>query len=314
VKNRFFPEPGGARSPRRARRAVAAAFLFAALFTGLPCAAFEVEVLTHFTDDRGQKVVLKSPVQKIVSLEPSLTETLYIIGQFDKVAGLALSESSPNWPEAAREKVSVGSIRNVSLEMLVAVAPDLVVGSAMSERGLAAAAKLGFATAFISPNSMEQILDVMRGLGKLLGAGEEAGKTADEYERRIAEIRGKAPAQNRTGFFVYSVNPIMVFGGDSLPDEILKLAGIRNPLTRVSFSQPVLSQEEILAADPDYIFLAMGAAAAAREMKSHPFWGRLRAVKNGNLMTPPTEYYLRPSPRVIQGVESFYAFVYGGGP
>jgi iron complex transport system substrate-binding protein len=280
----------------------------------LPCAAFEAQDQTHFTDDRGQKVTLKSPARKIVSLEPSLTETLYIIGQFDKVVGLALSESSPNWPEAVREKPSVGSIRNVSLETIVALAPDLVVGSAMSERGLLAAAKLGFPTAFISPNSTEDILKVMRELGTLLGAREEAGKTADEYRGRIAEIRKKAPARSRTGFFVYSVNPIMVFGGDSLPNEILGLAGIHNPLTRVTFSQPVLSQEEILAADPDYIFLAMGAASASGDMKRHPFWSRLRAVKSGNLMAPPTEYYLRPSPRVIEGIEAFYVFVYGGGP
>ncbi|MDR1933921.1 MAG: ABC transporter substrate-binding protein [Spirochaetales bacterium] len=292
------------------KKILAVFFVFAAL--SRICAAFEASDATHFTDDRGQAVSLKNPVQKIVSLEPALTETLYIIGQFDKVVGLALSESSLNWPEAVKEKTSVGSIRNVSLETLVALEPDLVIGSAMSERGLAAAAKLGIPTAFISPNSLDEILRTMKALGRLLGAEEAARKTADEYALRIEEIRRKAPGQNSTGFFVYAVNPIMIFGGGSLPGEVLNLAGIRNPLAKVSFSRPAISQEEILAADPDYIFLAMGAAASQADLKNHPFWSRLRAVKNGNLMAPPAEYYLRPSPRIVLGVEAFYDFVYGG--
>jgi ABC-type Fe3+-hydroxamate transport system substrate-binding protein len=57
----------------------------------------------------------------------------------------------------------------------------------------------------------------------------------------------------------------------------------------------------------------MAAAASYAEMKSHPFWGRLRAVKNGAVMAPPSEHYLRPSPRVIGGVEAFHTLVYGGG-
>jgi iron complex transport system substrate-binding protein len=273
--------------------------------------ALEVFDSANFIDDRGSRVQLKAPVQKIVSLEPSITETLYIIGQFDKLAGVAMAESSGNWPEAVRDKVSVGSIRNVSLEMVVALEPDIVFGSAMSAGGLGAIAKLGIPTAFLSPNSIDEILKTMTALGKLLGGEEAAKKKAEEYSRSLAEIRRKQPAQTRTGFFVYSVNPIMIFGSDSLPNEVLNLAGIKNPLPRINFAQPTVSPEEILAADPEYIFLAMGAAASYNDIKTHPFWSRLRAVKSGNIMVPPAEYYLRPSPRVIEGVEAFYRFVYG---
>jgi iron complex transport system substrate-binding protein len=290
-------------------------FLFAAcLAAALQFAgALEAPDAATLIDDRGTTVRLSGPVKRIVSLEPSITETLYIIGQEDKLAGVALAEYAGAWPDAVKDKPSVGNIRNVSLETLVSLAPDLVLGSAMSERGLAAASKLGIPSAFISPNSIGDILGVMKALGKLLGGEEKALEAAADYSRRVEEIKGKQPAKAKTGFFVYSVNPIMVFGGDSLPCEILGLAGIRNPLPTVSFSQPIVSAEEILSADPDYVFLAMAAAASYAELKTHPFWGQLRAVKNGNIMVPPVEHYLRPSPRVISGVEAFHAFVYGGG-
>lgn len=289
-------------------------FLFIACLTAALrfSAALEITNAATLIDDRGTTVRLSSPIKRIISLEPSITETLYIIGQEDKLAGVALAERGGAWPEAVKNKPSVGSIRNVSVETVVSLAPDLVLGSAMSERGLAAVSKLGIPTAFISPNSIADILNVMKVLGKLLGGGEKALEAAADYSRRVEEIRKKQPEKAGTGFFVYSVNPIMVFGSDSLPCEILSLAGIRNPLPKVSFSQPIVSAEEILSADPDYVFLAMAAAASYAEMKTHPFWSRLRAVKNGNIMAPPAEHYLRPSPRVIGGVEAFHAFVYGG--
>ncbi|MDR1624919.1 MAG: ABC transporter substrate-binding protein [Spirochaetia bacterium] len=276
-------------------------------------AALEAPDALTLIDDRGTTLRLSRPAKRIISLEPSITETLYIIGQEDKLAAVALAERGSAWPETVKDKPSVGSIRNVSVETLVSLAPDLVLGSAMSERGLAAVSKLGIPTAFISPNSTAEILNMMKVLGRILGGEEKALAAAADYSRRVEEIQKKQPEKAKTGFFVYSVNPIMVFGSDSLPCEILGLAGIRNPLPKVSFSQPIVSAEEILSADPDYVFLAMAAAASYAEMKTHPFWGRLRAVKNGNVMAPPAEHYLRPSPRVIGGVESFYAFVYGGG-
>ncbi|MDR1315518.1 MAG: ABC transporter substrate-binding protein, partial [Spirochaetales bacterium] len=260
-------------------------------------AAFEVMDAVSFSDDRGNTVRLPRPAARIISLEPSITETLYIIGQADKLVGIAVADSASLWPEAVKEKPSVGSIRNVSVETIVSLAPDLVLGSAMSERGLAAVSKLGIPAAFISPNSINDILGVMKGLGKLLGGEEQALKAVADYSGRIGEIRTKQPEKAKTGFFVYSINPIMIFGDDSLPSEILGLAGIRNPLPKVSFAQPIVSAEEVLSADPDYIFLAMAAAASYAEMKTHPFWSRLRAVKDGNIMAPPAEHYLRPSPR-----------------
>jgi iron complex transport system substrate-binding protein len=290
-------------------------FLFAAcLAAALQVSpALEIRDAATLIDDRGTAVRLSRPLKRIISLEPSITETLYIIGLEEKLAGVARAEHGSTWPDAVKEKPSVGSIRNVSVETVVSLAPDLVLGSAMSERGLAAVSKLGIPTAFISPNSIDEILTVMKVLGKLLGGEEKALAAAEDYSRRVDDIRKKQPEKVKTGFFVYSVNPIMIFGGDSLPGEILGLAGIRNPLPKVSFSQPIVSAEEILSSDPDYVFLAMAAAASCAELKTHPFWGRLRAVKNGSIMAPPPEHYLRPSPRVISGVEAIHAFVYGGG-
>jgi iron complex transport system substrate-binding protein len=292
-------------------------FLFAAVLAAVLqfAAAFEVTDAASLTDDRGKTVRLSGAVKRIISLEPSITETLYIIGQEDKLVGVTPVESPQAWPEAVKDKPSVGSIRNVSVETIVSLTPDLVLGSVMSERGLTAVSKLGIPTAFISPNSIDEILQTMKALGKLLGGEEKALGAAADYSRRLEEIRRKQPepGKAKTGIFVYSVNPIMIFGGDSLPCEILGLAGVRNLLQQASFSQPVVSSEEILAADPDYIFLAMAAASSYGEMKTHPFWSQLRAVKNGNIMAPPVEHYLRPSPRVIGGIEVFHNLVYGGG-
>lgn len=262
-------------------------------------------------DDRNALVSFDRPVRRVVSLEPALTETLYVIGCFDKVAGVALSESSENWPEAVGTKAKVGSIRNVSLETVVKLEPDLVLGSFMSEKGLAGIAKLGIKTAYIAPNSCEDILKTMLVLGRVLGNEAEAERKVKEIRSRLAEAERKKPVKAKKGFFLYSVNPIMIFGAGTLPGEILALAGIENPFSRIAAAQPVVSQEEVLAADPDFLFLAMGAASSAKHLKTHPFWGRLRAVREGNVLVPRAEHYLRPSPRVLDGVEVIRSAVYG---
>lgn len=262
-------------------------------------------------DDLEQRIELGS-VDRVISLEPSITEAIYLAGHFDKLVGVARSARSANWPAAVEQLESVGTIRHVNIEKAVDLDPDLVLGSGMSREGLELLAKLGYQTAYIDPKNITDIWNNMIELGELLGDSEQAQAQVAEYKLTVEEIKDQIRVgEQKTAFFLYNINPVMAMGRDTIPNQVLELAGAKNlALDITEDGNPSFSLERLLELDPDFIFLAMRAVSAVEELKNDPVWSQLTAVKNNNVHLPPTEYILRPTPRVIYGIKEINQLVY----
>ena len=263
------------------------------------------------TDDFGHKIKLEK-VETVVSLSPSITEGIYMSGFFNKIIGVVKSSSSSNWPKGIEDKVNVGNINHVNIEKIVELDPDLIIGSGMAKDSVEHLYDLGYKAAFIEFNNIDDILDNMLVYGKLFNDSEKASEKVNELENVITKTKKKIDVENRkTAVFLYNVKPLMAMGNETIPNQVLKLAGLKNVVLDIQASgNPSISIEKLLELDPEYIFLAMRAKSAKKTFADNPIWQQLTAVKNENVYIPPTEHVLRSTPRVIYGIKNINEMVY----
>lgn len=265
------------------------------------------------TDDMNHKIEIKY-VKTIVSLSPSITEALYIAGFFDNIVGVVKSSHSANWPEEVKDKVSVGNIMHVNTEKIIDLDPDIIIGSGMAKDSVEHLYNLGYKAAFVEFKDIEDILNNMLIYGELFNDVEKVEDKVKELKNIIVETENKINIKNRkTAIFLYNVKPLMAMGNETIPNQVLSMAGIRNVVLDIQGKgNPSISMEKLLELDPDYIFLAMRAKSAKKKLATNPIWQQLTAVKKGNVYIPPTEHVLRPTPRVIYGIKSINEMVYTG--
>ncbi len=195
--------------------------------------------------------------EKIVVLDPAAVEMIYLLGAEDKIVGVANLQNSKIWPEDKVEKLtSVGTFSNPSLEKIVALKPDLVLGSYHTSKELEnslIAQKIEVKK--FQGNSVEQIFSNFREIAKLVGRSEEAEKIITEKEKQLAEIKNKIAKSNSTekkGVFIVSPSPLTGFGNNTLPNDIMTIIGIQN-IAGNSDMNAALTPEFILAENPDVI-------------------------------------------------------------
>jgi iron complex transport system substrate-binding protein len=240
---------------------------------------------------------------RIVSLSPSTTEALFAIGAGASVVGRS---RFCDYPPAALALPQVGGYVDPSLEAILALRPDLVVG-ARGPSGPRLAATLGahgVATFFPETESLAQIDEMLRGLGARTGHVADAGRVALALDGQEAAIaRAVAPLPRVRALLVFGVDPIVVAGPHGFPDEMLARAGGANVVTEGS-PYPSLGVERVIVLDPDVILDASvtGGAGTSRITADSPGWREVDAVKRGRVVPLVGEAVLRPGPRIADGL------------
>lgn len=240
---------------------------------------------------------------RVVSLSPSTTEAMFAIGAQASLVGRSRFCDYP--PEAA-SLPQVGGYIDPNYEAILALRPDLVTG-ARGPSGPSVAEKLeakGIATFFPEADSFAQIDAMLLGLGDLTGHRDEARALVSRIDAHAAAIAqvlvGKPKARV---LLVFGLQPIVVAGPKSFPDEMLARAGGVNVVTEGP-TYPTIDMEHLLALDPDVILNAAMAEAHGAEAitKDAPGWSSVRAVKEGRVVAVTDEAVLRPGPRVADGL------------
>jgi iron complex transport system substrate-binding protein len=277
-------------------------------------------------DGEGNEIPLKS-YSRIVALSPGAVETFYLCGGEEALAGIAASSLDPVWPpEKTALLRSVGSPARPSLEEVIVLEPDLVIGSVMNIAFVADLRARGIPAIVHSAESLEDIFYSSRMIGVLCGRTEEASALVAEKRQSLeglaAERRGK-PLPLK-GAFLYSVNPVMAFAPDSLAGDILAVLGVENIAADPSDSpgagrnaalgsaaQPILSPEYLLAANPDFLFGAIFIPKAEDILWANQTIPLTRAGREGNISIIPSSLLLRPSPRIVDSLPELYEKITG---
>ena len=256
-------------------------------------------------DETGRRITVPERPEHLVSLAPSITETLYALGLGGEIVGDTDYCDYP--PEAAR-KPHVGAVLNPSLEKIVALKPDLVIGSAEANRRETAAqvSKLGIPLYGLSDRTMMDVLKSIRDLGQLLACPDRAAALATALDERIATVEKRVSAAPKPRvLFVTWYEPLITVGRDNFIADVIRRAGGVPITDDLSGEWPRLGLEAVLARHPDVILVPQSQSFSPTldKFRALPGWRSLAAVKAGRVYWVP-DTIIHPSPRLVDALEA----------
>lgn len=253
-------------------------------------------------NDENAKKGENKKYNRIVVLDSATVEMIYMLGAEDKIVGVANLERSKVWPEEKVAKLeSVGTFMKPSLEKIIALKPDLVIMSALTGEELNNGLKSNnIESKRIQANSIEEIFTNFLEVAKMLGKESEANKIIAEKRAKLEEIK-KMAAINKKGLFVMSASPLMVFGNDNLPNDIMKLLNIKNIAENQKGRNPIVTPEFIIKENPDMIITLL--PNPSQIVATNPQLKNVNAIKNNKFIVVNSSQILRGSPRTIDQIE-----------
>ena len=253
-------------------------------------------------NDENAKKGENKKYNRIVVLDPATVEMIYMLGAEDKIVGVANLERSKVWPEEKVAKLeSVGTFTKPSLERIITLKPDLVITSALTDDNLNNGLKSNNIEAKrIQANSIEEIFTNFMEVAKMLGKENEANKIIAEKKAKLEEIK-KIATGNKKGLFVMSASPLMVFGNDNLPNDIMKLLNIKNIAENQKGRNPIVTPEFIIKENPDIIITLL--PNPSQIVATNPQLKNVNAIKNSKFIVVNSSQILRGSPRTIDQIE-----------
>lgn len=261
------------------------------------------EQVVTVTDSRGITLSLRSYPQRIVSLSPNITETIFALGGSDRLVGIT---DYCDYPEATRDIPTVGDLLTPNVERIVALEPDLVIISNLGQlQTIEAIERTGIPVSFIDePESMEGTYEIITKTGLLIGKAEEAQLLIESMQKTMADISGIASEPHPTVYYVAGFGEWGDFTatGDTFIHDIITRAGgdnIASDAVNWSFQLELLH-----AYDPDIIILPplWGSTfeETLQQFVDHPSYAPLSAVQAGRIITIDNNIIERQGPRSAQ--------------
>lgn len=260
-------------------------------------------------DMLGQSVTLPAPPQRIISLVPSATELIFAMGGQDRLVGVT---DFCDFPSAARQKPSVGSMLAPSLETIVALRPDLVIATDSGNRHetFAQLRQLRIPVYLVHANRVAEMMDVARRLGGLTGRQAAVAELTGRLQGRIdAVVRAVGAHRRPRVLYVLWPEPLMVPGRSAIVTELIQLAGGDSISAEEPSDYPRFSIEAAVARAPEVIVLARhgtGSGPIARDRWDT--FTTLPAVKAGRVHSVDGNILHRYGPRVVDGLEQLARF------
>jgi len=264
-----------------------------ALFAGLMSpSALAVQV----TDDQGVTVTLPQPPQRIVSLLPSLTETVCALGQCQRLVGV---DRYSNYPQSVKKLPQVGGGMDPNIEAIVALRPDVVL-AALSSRSAQRLAALGIPVFALEPKNHA---DVQRAIGKLaqlldIADGQKLWREIDAGVNAAAQ---SVPAGLRGTRVYFEVNRGPFGAGEaSFIGETLTRLGVQNILPAKLGPFPLINPELVVRENPDLIMVG---ESNLESMEQRPGWSRIRAIRGHYVCVfgpEQSDVLVRPGPRLAE--------------
>jgi iron complex transport system substrate-binding protein len=258
-----------------------------------------------FTDEVGRKLEAQGSPQRIVSVAPSVTETLFALGLGDRLVGVS---SYCQFPSEALKKEKVGGYINPSLEKIVALRPDLVIGIAEGDLKtfVDKLAKLKIPVYITNPKNVSEVITSMQHIGEVTYSVQSAQRVTQAMKERIQAIRTKVQGRPHPRVLhVLNFEPLISAGKGTFVDDLIRLGGGRNIAETAQGKYPRFSLEEVLAVDPEVIILASMRSddPLTEQRRWWERWKTITAVRQGRIHVLNSDLIHRPSPRIVDGLE-----------
>jgi iron complex transport system substrate-binding protein len=274
-----------------------------------PSAAAVTYPLT-ITDDEGTKVEIAREPQKIVSLTPATTETLFALGVGDRIVGKGSDFFL--YPPAASAIPDVqafdGTEVKVDVEKIVQMAPDVVFAGGnfgTPPDDIERLRSLGLPVVVVYAPTIQKVLDDIDLIGQSVGKADEAKAVADQMQAGFDAVSASVKDLPHPRVF-YELDATGAFYGpadESFLAEMIQLAGAE-PVTTGSKDKFDIPVERLVSQDPEVILLADGQFGVTKEqVAARPGWNVMTAVKNGDIRPIDDQTVTRPGPRLALGLQ-----------
>ncbi len=231
--------------------------------------------------------------KRIISLAPSLTQSLYYLDAQDKLVG-----RTSYCVAAEKDNVQVvATAIKLNMEKVISMKPDLVLVLGLTDQqDIETLRKFGIKVeVFESPRNFEEICDQFIHLGNLVGKGMQANLIVAESKAKISEIQklrmGKPSPKI---FFQVGSNPLFTVTPNTFMDDYITLLGAKN-IAR-DLTKGIVGREFVVANNPDYIFICTMGIASDQETKVWKSYRSMSAVKNKHLYTIEADIACQPTP------------------
>ena len=269
-----------------------------AVFFALLCVASLTQAVV-LRDDRLVEVTIAKPPQRIVSLLPSLTETVCALGQCQKLVGV---DRYSNWPQSIANLPRMGGGIDPNIERVVASKPDLVL-MAPSARGAERLSALGLTVLALEPKSYADVQRVMGLMAQALGLPVQESERAWHHIDAAVNDAAQSIPQSAKGQRVYVEVGTAPYGASesSFIGETLQRLGMRNILPASLGPFPKINPEFVVRAQPDIIMVGDSSFA---EMAARPGWQSMRAMRTQRVChfkPEESDMLVRAGPRMAEG-------------
>jgi ABC-type Fe3+-hydroxamate transport system substrate-binding protein len=273
--------------------------LLAAIAMTLSLPAWASRVLT---DEAGRRVTVPDHPQRVVCLMPSVTDTVYAIGAGDAV--VAISDYT-KYPKEALAKPSIGDLIHPSIERIVALHPDLVIGSMPMgpTETVQQLERLGVAVYLVNPQGLAGILHAITSVGDALNRRPAADALVQRLQTRVDAVRHRTQGLPRpTVLMPVWYDPITTIGRHAFITEVITAAGGRSVTDDIAADWPQVSMEAVIERAPEALLLVRGGRTTLAVLRGRPGWDTLPAVQRQRV------YYIDdridfPSPVAIDALE-----------
>jgi iron complex transport system substrate-binding protein len=252
------------------------------------------------------------PPERIVCLTEETVETLYLLGEQDRIVGISGYVVRP--PEARRDKPRVSAFTSAKIDKILALKPDLVLTFSDLQAGIAAELiRRGVAVHGFNQRSLAEILDMIRMLGAMVDAGERADRLADRLSARLDDIRQQAAQRVLRPKVYFEEWDEPMISGIGWVSELIEIAGgidvFADRSKGSAAKDRIVTSEAVIAARPDIILTSWcGKKVAIPKIVERPGWGEIPAVAAGRIHEIKSSIILQPGPAALtDGLDAILA-------
>ena len=251
------------------------------------------------------------PPDRIICLTEETVETLYLLGEEDRIVGVSGYAVRPN--RVRREKPRVSAFTSADIPKILALSPDLVLTFSDLQADIAAELiRAGIAVMAYNQRDIAGILAMVRHLGAFVGQGRRAARLADHYEQRLATISARASRQPRLKVYFEEWDEPMI-SGIHWVSELVEFAGgqdvFPNLAQQGAAKDRFVTSDQVIAAAPDVILASWcGKKVRPEKVAARPGWDTIPAVRAGRIIEIKSPLILQPGPAALtDGLDAILA-------
>ncbi|MFV2005744.1 MAG: helical backbone metal receptor, partial [Gammaproteobacteria bacterium] len=253
----------------------------------------------------------ESVPQRIITLSPHLAEIVTLLGAGDELLGVA---EHSDYPEQVKNIQRIGGAAGLDVERILTIKPDIILAwqGGTRESDIAKLKQLGFRVVSIKSETLEDIPDSIKRLGKLLSRQQQSSKLISEFKAHQKQILEKYGNISEHRFFIeISSQPLMVLSNRHSFGAGLGLCNLKNIFADEKQAAIIVDLESILSQDVELILLRNSVADDALELAARKSFYQINGGSKASMISFNEDAAFRQTPRLLDAVEEVCRKVQG---